>query len=689
MKNQTMQESGTLSTMTHSQTRQSRIARSGVAAVAIMVMLLLLLAVMLIGAVAVTSGGGSGTSSGGAFEVASRGMRGTSARIRSATALNAAEAGVAMTVQWLTIGTGKQPPSDLTAFAPDLAGGTKDAATKTTLVGLSDADVQSSDSGVLGSECRVRVYPSAANADAVLKQYLIESEGICQGQRCVLQVLVQQTSFSKYAFFEHCWNGGAWNSDSRSYDGPVHINNINHNQQTKVNGITRNANIVGLGWFTDSKKDAIFTGPDSTFTTSAPQIKWYKDNNGPADTTQDLAACVVNKPTTDAEWKKVATTGKQSVAWGQPVIPVPENNEQQRFAVLGRFGASGAEANAEILAAETAIKTKGVGVTLCNAQGENGGGVYINGDVQQVTLAPAGTSGADRTVQTITVRQMNGLNVRTSVITVNPATQRTTLAWTERTPLGATTSGSDMQSGTTNGVVYVNGNVGDQGTGLGGIEGVVADNYVVGSQIEKRISLTIATATGKSVNLNGDIKYLTARTENPGKLDEYGDPKPPYIPESNDPNFRLNGGTIGIVAYNIKVSDRTSACTVPGTNNQAYKQSGVLKNPLSTKPSELDLGNANNLADLPESQKLRKVKTQAACFALNTYDVFGKGRTTSSDRHQNMGCYLQVNGGDTQSMNMVRLYDNRLANDPPPFFPTTGNRYQVLSWKRTAERLEL
>jgi hypothetical protein len=39
-------------------------------------------------------------------------------------------------------------------------------------------------------------------------------------------------------------------------------------------------------------------------------------------------------------------------------------------------------------------------------------------------------------------------------------------------------------------------------------------------------------------------------------------------------------------------------------------------------------------------------------------------------------------------MKMVRLYDNRLSNDPPPYFPTTGTRYQVLSWRRMAQRLE-
>ena len=32
-------------------------------------------------------------------------------------------------------------------------------------------------------------------------------------------------------------------------------------------------------------------------------------------------------------------------------------------------------------------------------------------------------------------------------------------------------------------------------------------------------------------------------------------------------------------------------------------------------------------------------------------------------------------------------YDNRLANTPPPFFPTTGSHYDVISWQRVTSTL--
>jgi hypothetical protein len=344
----------------------------------------------------------------------------------------------------------------------------------------------------------------------------------------------------------------------------------------------------------------------------------------------------------------------------------------QRYAVLGHYGLEGAGAPTTVNNAETTVTNRGIGVQLLNDNTASGGGIYINGDVRQMTLGTVG-----RNIQTITVVQAVGSNTRTSLVTINPITNTTSLTWTDTNSLGVVVATNPAtlvpKAGTTNGVVYVNGNIGDQATGLGGLKGVVADNIVNNGSITRRNSLTIATANGKSVNLNGDLTYLTQRIANTNAADltdAYGDKIPPYIPEKDDPNFVLNAGTLGLVAYNIKVSDRTSDCTIPGGNDStAYT-------------------NASTGAVIPTAQQLRRVKTQAACFALNTYDVFGNARTTNTDRHQNMGCYLHVNGGNTNSMKMVRLYDNRLSNDPPPYFPTTGTRYQVLSWRRMAQRLE-
>ena len=63
----------------------------------------------------------------------------------------------------------------------------------------------------------------------------------------------------------------------------------------------------------------------------------------------------------------------------------------------------------------------------------------------------------------------------------------------------------------------------------------------------------------------------------------------------------------------------------------------------------------------------------------------------------NMGTYLVKTRGlfATANNNVVvtglscnRRYDARLANTPPPYFPTTSTNYDILSWQRVAQTLQ-
>lgn len=705
---------------------------AGMAIASILLLVLALMAVLLMGLALNGAGGARG--GGGAVGVGDNALRSASARLRSINAFNAAETGLSLTIQWLTTGTGNQPPADPAAFSP--------------LLGLPDGKREGGyyvlklpkENGATEAICRIRLYPGATNPSSVSKAYLIESVGECgEGtalQRCVLHAYVQQKSFAEYAFFEHCWNGGYWNSDERFFDGPVHINNANFGGSVTTNGTTRGENRVGLNWNETGNKNPIFWHRGrGAFTTSAPVIQWQKNkttNGGWGDPEGQYL------PNSDEAWKRVAVLGKDSIGWNQPQVAVPQNNDMQRAAVLGVFGTEPSTLAQAALDQETKAKlqTGPVGVALLNDISTQGGGVYVNGDVEQITLRVKGTTGADRNVQIYEVRQKNGANTRTSTVTIDLRQNQTTLSWSERDARGVVvTSGSDTKGGTTNGVLYVNGNVGDQTTGLGGISGdpanggvAIADNYVSGGQIVKRAAFTIATAGNKSVNLNGDIKYLTPRKPDPVAGPGHEDPVTNerfYLPQNEDPGFTTNAGTLGVVSYNVKISDRGPSSATPNlpsgarvfiqdaagnyltssgsitTDPSRYVQVTLSGDPRAFKTGRIKVPtnpadllktsywqNRDNYQDIPAAERNRFIETQAAFFALNTYDVYGTNRGSTTDRHKNMGCYLHVNGGNTNGMRMMRLYDNRLANVPPPFFPTTGNYYQVLSWRRVADTLE-
>ena len=63
-----------------------------------------------------------------------------------------------------------------------------------------------------------------------------------------------------------------------------------------------------------------------------------------------------------------------------------------------------------------------------------------------------------------------------------------------------------------------------------------------------------------------------------------------------------------------------------------------------------------------------------------------------------MGGYLSstvgtfgVFGGNLQLTNGFNTqfnYDARMRNNPPPYFPTTGNDYYVISWQQVTQTLE-
>ncbi|BDI32332.1 hypothetical protein CCAX7_43830 [Capsulimonas corticalis] len=228
--------------------------------------------------------------------------------------------------------------------------------------------------------------------------------------------------------------------------------------------------------------------------------------------------------------------------------------------------------------------------------------------------------------QVITVTQ--GTTIQT--ITVDPSNNQTKV---DKSVSGVHTM--TTLTGTPNGMVYSDGNI----TGL---SGQIADNKVDSSgNITYRSQMTIATdiAASKDVTLTGSITYNTARNLS--------------IAQASDTNFNQKAGVFGLLGHHISVAS----------------------------------GAGPNL------------EYDGNIFATSTFDAANPSIPSSSSN----GTMTSIGGVITQSSGIFAYansdgslasgyqeqyhYDTRLADHPPPFFPTTGNHYDVLSWQRVTGML--
>ena len=127
-------------------------------------------------------------------------------------------------------------------------------------------------------------------------------------------------------------------------------------------------------------------------------------------------------------------------------------------------------------------------------------------------------------------------------------------------------------AGTTNGVVYCNGNIGAQGDPkTGGLHGQIADNQLDNSgNLTHNNALTIATPITDNCNLDGSIKYSTSRqiakdaSGNPEYyVDVNGQSAPTIPPKARRPSSRnktrtptspARPGQFGIISNNALVT---------------------------------------------------------------------------------------------------------------------------------------
>ena len=479
-----------------------------------------------------------------------------------------------------------------------------------------------------GATLQVTIDADNTNVSSVQKHYLIQCTATMpSGASQTLREYVQQSSFGKYAYFAVNDGGGFWDYNNH-FEGPVHFNDGHNGDTGQSTFLWRNPTDTPI--FT-------YTGTDA-FSVS-DNVTWWKNtfyNTVAPSSASDYASIAAGGSATMTTGFQLNSSGNPildgsgSKIPNSPAIPLPTTSYQQQYAALGDPvppSATSSDPNAPTTA----------GVSINTSQGfnkKNGqvtGGISIHGDSAVTLQLDAGGN------QQIVVTQGN----ITQTITINQTSGQTTFA----TPKldgqgnpkvdgqGNPLMDSSTLNGVPNGMIYSDGNI----TAL---SGTVADNITdAGGNILHRSQLTIATdiANSKDITLSGSLKYNTARNL--------------AVPQSQDTNFNQKAGILGLLGHHIQVS--------------------------SNAPSNIEF--------------------DGSIFATTTFDYpnywtgGAKGNMTSIGGviTHDAGYFATANGDGSiaNGYNEQYHYDNRLADHPPPFFPTTGSHYDVLSWQRVTTTL--
>ena len=566
-----------------------------------MLVLLGLMAAMLIGITLIP-----GTSGGGAAATAGNSLQLTATRAQATTAAELAASGTELTLQWLHSQT--TPPSQMQAFAPTLWGASLTGSPQRAVVSYPDA----------AHTFSIRIYPDSGNSGTAPKKYLIEAIGTCGGSVQIVQASVQQVSFAKYNYFsDQSAPDAYWISGVTSFDGPVHCNNSN--PDGSAGGVVNN-----ILWKTSATQPIFSDTAADAVTMSGNRINWFLGTPTAA-----------TSPYTTTDWASLAAGGAASVHCGTSTIAFPADSTPQKLAALA--GTPTPTATGVTLPSSGG---GGLVTSLLNGvltSGTNGGtmigGIYVHGDVKEMTLAVGASD-----VQSVTVQQQDGVGPFTTTILLSGPLNQTTVVVTRPLALPLVA----FYTGTGNGMIYCDGNIGSQSAPKsGGLHGTILDNQVLGALLPSN-HLTIATDAGKNMNIDGSLQYSALLS----------------LPLTQPLNTILTqqAGTLGLISNTIEVVDR----------------------------------DFNNLP-------LTSVEVDAAILAFNTCDAtdvtarpLGTFKQVGSFivRHGGGFGTLSAGGLLTSGLSTERHYDARLATNPPPVFPTTTTQYDILSWSGVGHTLQ-
>lgn len=592
--------------------------RSGVAMVGVMVLLFLILAFYLVSLLNQGRGGDIGSNTKSDLHLTRR-------RAELIAAQTISEAGVRMSLQWLM----QRPsaPTNLSAFAPsDVAsffGGS--TVSGWTEVAINQGPTSSENASVtaVSGKARIRFYPYSSNTTSNRKMFGIESVGEYQGYSYTSRVFVRQNSFARYAYFSDTAPSGWWVAGSTRFQGPVHVNGVD----STGNAVDPSARINILfrldDWTAPYVNDWLFTYPDDGYFTTAmdySQINWqYSYGSG---------AYFYDPNWWSPAWEHI-TAASRPPKTNQPIIKMPTATTDQKNAALGS-------------ATEPAPGFTGVFIPTTGTTPS--AGIYIGGDVKDLNLGfEAGTSPAHDD-QILEIIQANGTGEKRSRIEICLVNNNIELTvYTRSTPSGAWTliSTTNYTGGTTNGTVYINGNIGEQSAPFnGGVAGYVVANRMSGSTVVKPNAWTIATEGTKTMNIDGGIVYknLVTDASNPNNL------------KSSASAATNESGTLGLVAGSYRV-------------------------PL------LDGGGT----------PLTYLTIHSVVMAYNTFSVVDSA-TRAPGQINLLGGFIvknnsplgvvQLDGSVTAGFILNRNYDQRIADLPPPAYPVADKSYQIMSFQK-------
>lgn len=542
------------------------------------------------------------------------------------------EAGIRMAIQWLVLQS--QTPANTTTFAPSSVATFYDGATVNgnwTKITFAQGPTGSELSGVgqVNGDIYVKFYPYSTNASlGYRKMFAIESRGEYGGTTFLSRIFVRQNSFARFAYFSDVCPTSWWVYGMTRFQGPVHINGIN----SAGTGVDSTA-VLNIIWRRQTGKQ-LFTYPDADYFTTAmasSQISWYRYVSSSSTTLQ--------APSGTTDWNYVTSAGTAPQT-GLAIITMPTATAQQQTAALGTATAS------------TAIGVQIPGTSTPTA------GIYVNGDVWDFTMTTSGTSNTTQIIKMIQNDPVANQDIRTT-ITMDPVANSTVRVIEKRSnptdafDISATnayawsTTSTTNYVGVPNGVVYINGNVGEQSGSLrGGLSGAVANSVVNGSGVVTRTwSMNIVTEQSKTVNINGGIVYQN------------------LISSSTNANNLLStaaapltaSGMLGLVAGNIKIVDNDDGGTAL-TNISVHAACMAYGTFNATNPTTRAVGAFNLLGG----------------YIVKTNGTFGTALPT---------------GVQETGFLVNRNYDQRLADTPPPAYPAADKSYQIVSYQRAVAPL--
>lgn len=218
------------------------------------------------------------------------------------------------------------------------------------------------------------------------------------------------------------------------------------------------------------------------------------------------------------------------------------------------------------------------------------------------------------------------------IIAIKQGTKTTTLtislAGNQTTVVTSSPASTTIYSGTTNGVIYCTGNI----TSL---KGMLANNYEDGSQILRRNAWTIATdvGAGSDITITDNLSYKT----------------PPMSDRPATHPNNLRAPTLGLVAEDVVLSSSTPTVM---TLNAVILAGGENTTNGSFYNADWDGTKKNDLRLL--GGIIQKRRGPVGTFRSNNVLASGYNKDYN--------------------------YDPRMADTPPPFFPTTG-QYDLTSWQ--------